>query len=209
MTVIELRQYTMVPELRDDFVNLFDREFVETQEAQGMEVLGQFRDSDRDDRYVWLRRFANMDARKASLEAFYGGPVWAEHKEAANPTMTEWHDVLLVRPAWQGSDLSLDAAVRPKDGFRNGGGETTIAVWAVDSGDMAAFGDRVRKAFPTMRAAYVTETSANTYPRLPIRESESVFVALFDGDVDLGKAGAAPAQVLRLAPTPRSRWRGA
>lgn len=44
--VIELRQYTLHPGKRDALIALFDREFVETQEAEGMLIIGQFRDLD-------------------------------------------------------------------------------------------------------------------------------------------------------------------
>jgi hypothetical protein len=54
-SVFELRQYTLYPDQRDVLIELFDREFVETQEAVGMRVVGQFRDLDRADRFVWVR----------------------------------------------------------------------------------------------------------------------------------------------------------
>src|SRR5690349_1433902 len=41
--VLELRQYTLKPGQRDVLVTLFEREFVETQEAVGMHLVGQFR----------------------------------------------------------------------------------------------------------------------------------------------------------------------
>ena len=41
--VFELRQYTLKPGQRDVLIELFDREFIETQEAAGMHVCGQFR----------------------------------------------------------------------------------------------------------------------------------------------------------------------
>lgn len=74
--LVELRQYTLHPGRRDALIDLFDREFVETQEAVGMTVMGQFRDLDDADRFVWLRGFRDMAARQAGLSAFYGGPVW-------------------------------------------------------------------------------------------------------------------------------------
>ena len=52
-----------------------------------MRVLGQFRDLDRPDQFVWLRGFADMPARHCALEGFYGGPVWAAHRHAATPPM--------------------------------------------------------------------------------------------------------------------------
>ena len=45
--VVELRRYTLKPGARETLVELFDREFVEPQEALGMRILGTFRDSRR------------------------------------------------------------------------------------------------------------------------------------------------------------------
>ena len=58
--VLELRQYTLRAGQRDVLIDLFDRELVETQEAVGMSVVGQFRDLDRPDRFVWLRGVTDM-----------------------------------------------------------------------------------------------------------------------------------------------------
>lgn len=213
MTVVELRQYTMVPGRRQDFVDIFDREFVETQEALGIEVVAQFTDLDKPDRYVWIRRFPNMEARKASLDAFYSGPVWAEHSAAANPMMTEWHDVLLLKPAGEGRDLAVNAADRPPPGRKDAAAKPlAILVWDVVPDSGAPVAEAVARAFPDARAVYITEPSRNTYPRLPIREDASVVVAILDRAPPVDGAtvdGRAPSQVLRLAPTPRSALRGA
>ena len=72
--VVELRQYTLKPGRRDDLIEVFDRHLVEPQEALGMTVIGQFRDRQRPDRFVWLRGFADMEGRHRALEALYGGP---------------------------------------------------------------------------------------------------------------------------------------
>src|SRR5258706_15082702 len=69
--IVELRQYTLYPHTRDVLINLFDREFVESQEAVGMRVIGQFRDLDDPDRFVWLRGFRDMPTRAEALNAFY------------------------------------------------------------------------------------------------------------------------------------------
>jgi len=104
-SVVELRQYTLHPGRRGTLVELFERAFIEPQEIAGIRVLGQFEDLDSPDRFVWFRGFADMASRRASLESFYGGPVWAEHRDAANATMIDSDDVLLLRP------------VRPYGGF--------------------------------------------------------------------------------------------
>ena len=64
--VVELRQYTLHPGTRDGLIELFDRELVETQEACGMTVIGQFRDLDRPDRFVWLRGAAARSRRSTA-----------------------------------------------------------------------------------------------------------------------------------------------
>jgi hypothetical protein len=56
--------------------------------------LGAFRDVDDPDSFVWLRGFADMPARGEGLQAFYGGPVWAKHSDAANATIIDSDNVL-------------------------------------------------------------------------------------------------------------------
>ena len=105
--VIELRQYELHQGRRDELIDLFDGHLLEPQEACGMRILGQFRDLDRPDFFVWLRGFADMSGRTSALGAFYHGPVWAKHRAAANATMIDSDNVLLLRPARQ-QDLSWD-----------------------------------------------------------------------------------------------------
>src|SRR5882672_7456480 len=97
--IVELRQYTLHPGKRDVLIDLFDREFVESQEALGMKVIGQFRDLDDPNRFVWLRGFRGMPSRAQVLKDFYGGPVWKAHREAASATMIDSDNVLLLHPA--------------------------------------------------------------------------------------------------------------
>ena len=104
---MELRRYARRPGQRETLVELLDREFVVTQEAVGMEILGQFRDLDDPDSFVWLRGFSDMRTRKRGLEAFYGGPVWKAHAASANATMIDVDNVLLLRPL-VGLELDTD-----------------------------------------------------------------------------------------------------
>src|SRR3979409_225487 len=106
--VVELRQYTLKPGRRDVLIDIFERSFIEPQEAVGARILGHFRDLDAADRFVCLRGFRYMPSRKLALEAFYGGEVWGRHRDAANETMVDSDNVLLLRPA------------RPGSGFQSG-----------------------------------------------------------------------------------------
>ena len=58
LPIVELRQYTLYPGRMGTLVALFESEFIETQEAAGMKVIGQFCDLDKPDRFVWIRAFS-------------------------------------------------------------------------------------------------------------------------------------------------------
>lgn len=77
--IVELRQYALHPGQREALIALFDREFVESREELGMAVLGQFRDLDNRDRFVWLRGFETMPGGQkrwpASTADRPGGPA--------------------------------------------------------------------------------------------------------------------------------------
>ncbi|WP_141581640.1 NIPSNAP family protein [Actinomadura sp. WMMA1423] len=183
-SVVELRQYTLRPGGRAVLTDLFDREFVETQEAVGMRVIGQFHDEADPDRYVWLRGFRDMEARKAGLTAFYlEGAAWKEHGVAAAETMIDSDDVLLLRPVEPGSGFA-PAGGRPPVGAAPPESRVTATILhrgaPVDAAFAAYFGDAVAPFLTGLGAAPVarfqTEPAENTFPLLPVREDANVFV---------------------------------
>ncbi len=183
--VIELRRYTLRPGRRDELVDLFDREFVETQEAAGMVVLGQFRDLDDPDRFVWLRGFRDMEARHRALTAFYGGPVWAAHGPRANATMLDSDDVLLLRPLSGGSGFAVRPSERPRAGAPAPDRFVSAVVWSFppgrpDGASLIRDGllPALRATGPAPLAVLTTETAHNTFPGLPVRTGENVTVVL-------------------------------
>ncbi|MFD0415542.1 NIPSNAP family protein [Streptomyces sp. NPDC127108] len=183
--MVELRQYTLRPSRRDELIELFDREFVETQEATGMVVLGQFRDLDDPDRFVWLRGFPDMTARHHALTAFYGGPVWAEHGPRANATMVDSDDVLLLRPVSAEHGPGVSPAERPRDGAPAADRFVSATVWFFPQGrseGLALIRDGLlpvlRETGPAPLAVLTTETASNTFTRLPVRTGENVTVVL-------------------------------
>ncbi|MEV6109293.1 NIPSNAP family protein [Streptomyces sp. NPDC051940] len=207
MSIVELRQYTLLPGRREALVTLFEREFVTGQEAVGIRVGDRFRDLDAPDRFVWLRHFPGMADRAAGLAAFYErGPVWREFGPEANATMLDSDDVLLLRgePFTTPSDAS------------------SVTGWVCHPADpdafAAFFAAHVRPALEaggtppltTLR----TEHAENDYPRLPVRTGEDVFVWFTahrdadDRDSSLTTVGKLLAdadmvrdpQVLRLSP---------
>ena len=193
--IVELRRYLLKAGRRDELIDLFDREFVETQEELGMAVLGQFRDLDRPDTFVWLRGFPDdMEARRAALAAFYGGPVWKEHGPAANATMIDSDDVLLLRtdslpvgprPTTPPPPSTLDVFVFYRD-----------HPWPPDT------------TLPGTLATLTTAYEKNTFPALPVREGEHALVTLARPGAEFPKPpGTVKTEHLRLKPTARSTLR--
>jgi hypothetical protein len=226
--VVELRQYTLRPGQRDSLISLFERELVEPQEAAGMGLIGQFRDLDRADRFVWFRGFSDMVSRRAALEAFYGGPVWRAHRAAANATMIDSDDVLLLRPVNEASAFPRSPdTFGPRDRHPPGAYVVTICSLgaAADPGVLQGtlLPALAATSVPAL-AVLVEETSENTFPALPVRTGEHlvVWVQRTVGDVEsLGAAIAdshrlaqamlpqlaGPPTQLLLDPTPRSKLR--
>jgi hypothetical protein len=71
-SIVELRRYALRPNARETLIELFDREFVETQEAVGMSILGQFRDVDDQNAFVFAASATCAPARKASRRSTAG-----------------------------------------------------------------------------------------------------------------------------------------
>ena len=234
--IVELRQYTLHPGQRDVLIDLFDREFVETQEAAGMVVMGQFRDLDAPDRFVWLRGFASMDRRATSLATFYDGPVWDQHRTAANATMLDFDDVLLLRPAWPGSGIAMRGRERAASAVRAtlpGLLDTSIfRLRSPVSPELLHFCREtmtqvLRQGGADVLGWYISEDAPNNFPRLPVRQGEHLLVgfALFattsafeafvasrrwEGEVQPALEAwlAGTAKTLRLVSTARSAIHG-
>lgn len=230
--VLELRQYTLRPGQRDVLIELFEREFVEPQEALGMTLFGQFRDLDGPDRFVWLRGFADMPARAAALATFYDGPVWQAHRDVANATMLDSDNVLLLRPARPESAFARGVRPTPSQPMPSKVVVATLFYFATPIDDaVEAYFDTTIVPLLTGAGAHwlatlVTEAATNTFPRLPVREGEHVLACFtaFDSQASYLRhadalAASAPwraaadelrhrsirSETLRLAPTARSR----
>lgn len=231
--VIELRQYKIVRGRRDAFVALFDREFVDPQEALGMRLVGQFRDMDDPDRFTWIREFPDYAERAGKLSAFYSGPVWQAHRAEANLMLDDNDNVLLLRPSIPGAGFGAIER-RPRDGREGGLLVATIHyLWKAPAEGFSPFFEQTGRAALAgagvrVLGSYVAETRPNGFPRLPVRQGERVFVwfarvgdmrhyqdalsgmrgpaaALRGGHWLLLDLEERAAQVLRLSPTPRSR----
>ena len=228
--IVELRQYTLLNGQRDTLIALFEREFIESQEAVGMKVIGTFTDLDRPNRFVWLRGFRDMDSRLAGLDRFYGGPVWKAHRDAANATMIDSDNVLLLHAPHATAEFKLDGS-RPVAAEDAPAGLVVATIYSLKVAPVEALSIFETAIRPRLQGAgiepmawFVPEAAANDFPRLPVREGERVLVwfAAFANEEDHAArrkdmdesskpiAGLLERQpeVLRLRPTARSQLRG-
>jgi NIPSNAP len=195
--VIELRQYTLHPGQRDTLIELFERAFIEPQDAAGMRVLGSFRDLGDPDRFVWFRSFPDMVRRKEALTAFYDGPVWKANRDAANATMIDSDDVLLLR--------LVEPFSFPVTGERPAS-RYFLTVYSFDAPVDRESIDKVLRVV-TPLTLLQTEPAENTYPRLPVRDGENVIVALTVEETANDALAKYVTQRLMLEPTARSLLR--
>lgn len=238
--IVELRQYTLHPGRRDDLIRLFDAAFIEPQERVGITVIGQFRNLDDPNKFVWLRGFPDMESRKRGLSEFYSGSDWRSRRTDANATIIDNDNVLLLRPVRPDAAFDLQRLQRrPAGTTASPGGLIVATIYHLDptaekERDFVQFFDAsvspiLRAAGAPVIAALVPEPSANSFPGLPVREGEHVFVwfSRFEDvaayDRFLATLAATPAWrdslavelsskvrepfVLRLSPTARSRLR--
>ena len=171
-----------------------------------------------------------MPSRAESLRSFYFGPVWRQHRDAANATMIDSDNVLLLRPGRPVSGLAstLQGPSTPPDRGRVLVGIVSLSD-AVDEGDLAYFCDEIAPCLTAAGArtlaCLVTEPAENTFPALTIREGANVlvwFAGMPDhrahtagelrvqvGDAVFGWPGGPTTFEMRaLAPTRRSRLTG-
>ena len=206
--IVELRRYSMQPGRRDELIDLFDAKLVESQEAEDMAVIGQFREVEAPDVFTWLRGFPSMSARARSLERFYTGPVWRANREAANATMLDSTNVLLLRPARPESAFLLDGERAPLDSRSSPVGTVEATVLhlepSVDEGDVLSFfelaiADAITADGGRVLGYFLTEASENTFPGLPVRDGVNVF-AFFSGYSDDGRKRLGAGQTVEEAP---------
>jgi hypothetical protein len=188
--VVELRQYINFPGTRDTLSDLFEQRFIEPQEAVGISVVATFRDINDPNHFTWVRGFSGMEARKKALTDFYYGPLWQEHRPAANATLYDNDNVLLLRPASPGSGFAFNPADRPAYGAKPAGSFVTANIYYFGQEVSPQFVDHFnRQLMPLFEqhgarivARLVSEKSRNTFEQLPVREDVNAFVwfARFD-----------------------------
>ena len=202
--------------MREAFIDYFEERFLDSQEEVGMRVLGQFRIVGESDRFVWLRGFDDMAARRRALETFYGGSYWERWKGPANDMMIEWDRVHLLRP--RDGVWALADRLRHSPPREQGNPSRVVATFCHlgRDGPDGDFEERIRSALEdrghTILGEFVTEMAENDFPRLPVIQEPGLIVILSlhrDRPKDRGLKPALVehpeiSEILELEPTDRS-----
>jgi hypothetical protein len=191
LQVVELRNYRLVDGVGLDFARYFEDHFLFSQREHGLHVLGQFEVVGEPDRFVWIRGFEDMAARRRGLEGFYGGAWWLAHRSEANAMMREHDDVQLLRPlgaveALTGG-LALEArAAEPPGVVPADGGLVVADFYRTDPAALPRLVERFeQRAQPAqvepghqVLGHFVTELAPNDYPRLPVTQDPGLLLVL-------------------------------
>jgi hypothetical protein len=182
--VVEIRQYLLAPDKRDDLIHLFEAQFIETQEAAGIAVPGQFRVDGNPNQFDWMQGFSDMAARRRAFDAFYHGAAWHRYRGLVNDWLVDYGNVLLLKPAHAGSDFTGLPVSRPKIGSTAlPAGVVVLTIYYLGSNA----GEKFDRFFETrirpvvqghgarVRATFVSDRSPSDYPGLPVRTDANVF----------------------------------
>lgn len=183
--VLELRNYIIKTGRRDNFIDYFETHLIAPQEALEGYALGQYRVKDHPDNFCWLRGFENIEARSSFLPAFYMGPVWQQHRAAANSMLANNDNVQLLRPVALQNGLLVpvktigSASLVPQSG-----------IVAVDFYTANSKLEKLMQFFATQYApllerygvkdysCWISELSDNDFPALPVFQDRNLFLTI-------------------------------
>ncbi len=192
LNVLEIRNYLLQPHMREHFIDYFEANFITTQEAVNMHVLGQFRLIDEPDHFVWMRGYSDMQTRGDSLHAFYDGPVWKKHRTTTNGMIIDSDNVHLLRPLDSNFDLTCGhtsatvAAALTDSSILLDADMIAVEFYQAASGQHQALIDQFQAhvvpayhaAGIQLRGCFVADMGKNTFPRHPAIQNEHELVVI-------------------------------
>ncbi len=177
--IIDLRDYTLKPNTRDQFIERCETIIFPEQKRLGATILGTFCDANDPNRIVWLRAMPDMAERKRILTAFYShGEIWKANRRAVNSWIVDSSNVLLVKPI---SDL-VTTTTKTTD-------HSIVVMYTClrqEPFDLTDEIDHVAGAINDVGGRLLVklerDPSENNYPLHPIRAGEYGFVVLASFD---------------------------
>ncbi len=181
VNVLELRNYLLKPSTTARFIRYFKDYFVDSQNALGAHVIGEFEVENNANRFFWIRGFSDMSVRGNFLPSFYKSPVWNAYGKEANEMIIDSDQVHLVRPL---HPSSVDTS---KNGDLYSNTKKLLVIDYYQSKDKLL--DTLIDAFqleylPELQkfnlspSLFITEMSENDFPRLPVIQDKNLLVVI-------------------------------
>ena len=180
--VLELRNYVAKPGQRDKFISYFEANFVDSQNALGGYVLGQFRVEGAEDNFFWIRGFNDMASRSRYLPAFYRGEFWRQRRDYVNAMLINNDNVHLLKPLSLSEDRP-DAAVNSNE-FGKKKGLVVIDYYVANTRVKELVEFFKSKYLPFLEGnhisttAWVSELAENDFPGLPVFQDKNLLVTI-------------------------------
>lgn len=174
ITVLEIRNYLLKPNLADTFSDYFHSKFAAPMNELGGYTLGEFKIAAANDRFVWFRGFKNMKTRVQFLNDFYiNGAVWKEHGKEANEMMLNSDNVYLLKPLHKNVNLKTNKSYTVVDFYIcNNTIENVIQLF---ENEYIPF---LKSINVTDISFWVSEMSQNDFPRLPVFQDKNLLVSI-------------------------------
>lgn len=182
LRVLELRNYVTRPGQRDRFISYFEANFIDSQNALGGYILGQFRVKDADDNFFWMRGFNDMASRSRYLPEFYRGSFWKERRSRANEMLLNNDNVHLLKPLSLSEDLP-DAAANSNE-FGKKPGLVVIDYYVANTRLKELIEFFKSRYLPLLKSveisttAWVSELTENDFPGLPVFQDKNLLVTI-------------------------------
>jgi hypothetical protein len=183
--VIELRNYILKPGMRDRFINYFEKNFITSQNEMGAYTLGQFRVKGKEEKFFWIRGFADMESRSKFLPAFYYGPVWKQFGTEANSMLVNNDNVHLLKPlTWDNHSLIAGKSINSNE-FKTGKGIAVIDFYIANNKLDKLIATFSENYMPVLKengiedcSLWISELSENDFPGLPVFQDKNLLVAI-------------------------------
>lgn len=182
---IELRNYTLLENMRDKFSSYMDRIIIPRQGELGGYLMNAFSLNQASDHYVWIRGFASMQSRSKFMKDFYYSDYWKQNAAECNSMLMDSYDVHLLKPL-----LIKGTAVDTTSGIKLGTLKEpdgiTVATYYVTKDkrkeliNLMATGQLniLKKAGGNVLALLISETQENDYTRQHVYQDPNLLVVL-------------------------------
>lgn len=182
--VIELRNYLMRPGHRDEFITGFEDKIIDTLNARGNLVLGQFIVKGSPDNFFWIRGFKDMQSRLKCLKGFYSSEYWSKHVYIPIAHVINYNNVYLLKPV----DIlsgKMDSVKFNVDWFGKEKGIAVVEFIVANERLSQLLNFMGTKLDPITRTAgvrnisyWISELTPNNYPDLPAFQDKNLLVSI-------------------------------